>query len=266
MQIKNIQVFSSKNAQNGNWIDISNLVAFSIELENLEGNVWIEVSNDPNVNIDNTNTPQTPPAAPVLSQFAYQPSSGNSFLTYNGVTATWSVRTTYITPWGETSGSTAASLTVTPGNVLFVAPPTGPTGSAVGWNVYVGPTGAEVLQSAPAFYPQHVTDTGGIVTQTNGVLPFGPSFNMVSWNSSGVTVPSQNNSGTVNYGINVTGNLAGSPTINDEFCIIQGQRGGTGATGAVVNPSCLVWKWLRVCKSNTAQNLITTAWLLGQNG
>lgn len=47
MLTANNQIFSSQNAANGLWRNVNNWSAFSIHLKGLEGNVWIEVCNDP---------------------------------------------------------------------------------------------------------------------------------------------------------------------------------------------------------------------------
>jgi hypothetical protein len=42
-------IFDSTIHADGDWRDISNLTAFSIQLANVEGNVWIEASNNPDL-------------------------------------------------------------------------------------------------------------------------------------------------------------------------------------------------------------------------
>ena len=263
MQIKNNLIFDSTNAANGVWIDISNLVAFSVYLINLEGKVWIEVSNDPNVNFDGTAI-GAPVSAPTLVAATATPANAN--LVHQG---TYFVKTTYITPWGETTASSESSLAVPDGKVLqVIAPP--PLKTAIGYNVYVSKsTGTEVLQTMPQFAAQRVIDTGGIHWATAGALPLNQNFFLVNgFQQTETAPPSGDNSGGVNSGINISGTFTGAAW--------SAPSGGSFGEGQVVidttaksgmyNPSCLVWKWLRVVKDNTTQTLETQAWIMGQNG
>lgn len=255
MQIKNILIFDSTNAADGAWIDISNLVAFSVYIVNAEGKVWIEVSNDPNVNFDGAAI-GAPVSAPTLVAANATPANAN--LVNQG---TYFVKTTYITPWGETVASSESSLAVPDGKVLqVIAPP--PLKTAIGYNVYVGKsTGTEVLQTMPQFAAQRVIDTGGIHWATAGAMPLNQNFFLVNgFQQTEVAPPISDLSGGVNSGLNISGNLPGSPATNDEIAIIV-----SGSTVSV-NPSCLVWKWLRVRKDTTAQTIETQAWIMGQNG
>src|SRR5438270_12660062 len=95
MQIKNIKIFDSTTAADGSSIDISNLLAMSVSFTGVEAKVWIEVSNDPDININaaNSGTVLAAPSAPTLTQ----PTYGN--LTNQG---TYFVKVTYTTKWGET--------------------------------------------------------------------------------------------------------------------------------------------------------------------
>lgn len=80
-----------------------------------------------------------PPLAPALS-----PSSGGSL-----AAATYYVKSTYVTAQGETAASIESRLAVAANNLLVVGSP-GPdaTGTATGWNVYIGTaTFAETLQN-----------------------------------------------------------------------------------------------------------------------
>src|SRR5271157_3668028 len=130
MQIKNIQIFSSRNAADGSWVDVSNLVNLSVYLTGVDANVWIEVSDDPNAPIDGSGI-GAPSAGSVLSQFASVPQSNtgdNIYTTPPGNTSqlpatTFFVKTTFITKWGETTASAETSLAVTAGNYLYVAAP-----------------------------------------------------------------------------------------------------------------------------------------------
>ena len=259
MQIKNIVIFNSTNALNGSWIDVSNLVSLSVQVNNVEGNVWVEASNDPYVQFDGTNA-LSAPTAPVLTQgqAAWGNPAGNTYY----------VKTTYITKNGETLPSPESSLAVTAGNVLQVAPPAADSaGIAIGYNVYAGLTsGAEVLQTAPAYTPGWKNDsTPGIHFTTSGAYPLNQNFYLTNGGitSTGIAVPSSSTAGGPGVGLNITGNLA--TNLNggsSQIAVFQ----NAGYTMALINPSGLAWKWLRVCKSNTAQTIQTTAYLLGLNG
>ena len=80
MLTANNTIFSSQNALNGQWRNIQNWVAFSLQINGLEGNVWVEVSNDPNVVTDGANI--SAPSAPVLSQ--YTPLSDGGLAPFTG--------------------------------------------------------------------------------------------------------------------------------------------------------------------------------------
>ena len=268
MQIKNIVIFDSIAALDGTWTDISNLVAFSVEITGLDAaNVWVEASNDPNVNIDGSNL-LTAPATPVLSQ--YTPITSDSG--YSGLPAqTYFVKTTYVTKYGETLPSPEASLAVSAGNLLTIASPVQDANSqAIGWNAYVGrTTGSEVLQTVPAFTPGWKLDLlPGIKFATNGALPIGTALNLTfGINNSGIVVPVSSTSGGPNIGVNVSG-------IITDAVYTPPSVGVFGETQVVVdtvnklamfNPSCLVWKWLRVRKGSGGSTE-TIATLMGQNG
>src|SRR5271157_157712 len=220
MQIKNIQIFSSIASVSGAWIDVSNLVNLSVYLNNLEGTVHIEASNDPNAPINGTGI-GVPSAAPVLSQFLSQPGSlstqppNPALITSQLPNQTFFVKTTFITKWGETTPSSESSLAVAYGNYLYVAAPVPSAAQApyvTGYNVYVGlTTGNEVLQTAPAYSPQRNID--GIGTPGGTVNPLGPGqsthfaisgaiaitqpgFAMTNgFQQTGITVPGADNSG-----------------------------------------------------------------------
>lgn len=271
MQIKNIQIFNvaAGSALDGAWIDVSNLVALSVQVNGIEGNTWIEVSNDPNVNYDGPaiGPPDlSPPSVPILS--AVSTTAYYSNLVNQG---TLYVEVTFITPWGETTASAEASLAVPDGKVLLVAAPVPNATQAktvIGWNVYVGKTtGSEVLQTMPQFQAQRVIDTGALHWATAGALPLTangspvPFYLTNGYQNTQVPPPSSDNSGGVNVGVKIpaSGTLVGSASFGETQIVITGSN-------CVVNPSSLVWKWLRVRKDSSSTALVTTAWLLGQNG
>lgn len=261
MQIKNIKIFDSTVAADGAWIDISNCVALSIGVSGIEGNVWIEVSNDPNINIDGTNAVNAP-ATPVLSQ---SPAPNGGGLTSQG---TYFVKLTYITKWGETLPSSEASLAVSDGNVLCIAAP-GPDagGLAIGYMVYASKvTNTETLQNGPKYVPANTVDgTPGYHYTSNTSIPVNQPYFLPAGlqTTNGAAVPVASTAGGPGVGVSITGTtLVGTHTGVDEIAIFP----ATVTTTAMVNPSCLCWKWIRVRKDTTAQTTETIAWLMGQNG
>lgn len=135
-------------------------------------------------------------------------------------------------------------------------------GLATGWNVYIGKaTGAEVLQTVPAYTPTRLIDaTPGIHYSTSGVLPLSQNFNLLGgFIQSNIAPPGSSTAGGVNTGVKLMATVVGG-TSSEEIAIFV-----TG-TSAMVNPSCLCWKWLRLGKDNSSQTLETIAWLMGQNG
>ena len=80
-----------------------------------------------------------PPAAPALGS-----SVGGAL-----GSATYYVKTTYVTPFGETLASSESSLAVAANSVLTVGAAPAIVAGVTGWNVYVGTAaGAETLQNA----------------------------------------------------------------------------------------------------------------------
>lgn len=303
MQNQNLLIFSAAQADssnNGPWIDVSNLVAISIQANSYAaGKTDIQVSNDPNVMIDGAGIGA--PSAPVLSQFQSTPGNlstppGNTETSQLPAT-TFYVKTTFVTKWGETTASTEASLAVTAGNYLFVAAPT-PTLAqqpyVTGWNVYVGlSSGAEVLQTTPQYQPQRSIDGIGSVSvlgsgtvnplgpgqstrfAITGALPLitniiggvvkvqGQNFSMINgFQPSEWVPPASDQSGSANSGVSVS-NGAGVDTLTsaDTTSIAVFVAGGNWMWSA----SNLTWKFLRVVNGSTAPGS-TVAWLEGLRG
>jgi hypothetical protein len=237
MLVSNNTIFSSTLAADGAWRNISNFLQFSVQVTGVEGTVWIEVSNDPNVMTDGASS-LAAPSAPTLSQVAYGAQSGQG---------TYFVKTTYATAAGETLGSSESSLAVSDGNMLVIASP-GASGAAIGWNAYVSKaTGKEVQQNL-----------------NYGLIPIGQSFSMPSFYPGGASLPTSNTTGSVSLGINISGNLA-TFTAPTGVAEIQFAYDNTNKM-AVMNPSSIVWNFIRVRKSATAQTLLTQAFLFGQQG
>jgi hypothetical protein len=251
MFVANNLIFdSTATAANGTWRDVSNWVAYSVHVTGLEGTTWIEVSNDPAVKTDGATI--AAPSAPVLSQ--YTPTSDSHV---KGVTTntTFFVTTTYVTTSGETVASAESSLLVTAGNLLTVASPAHDAGGyANGWNVYISTTtGTETIQNLVS---------GAVITP----LQFGQSFILSALVNGPAVPPLSNTTGSPNVGVNITGNLAASPYVYptgaEEMQVITDP---SVTKQAMVNPSCLVWNFIRVCKTG-GSGLETKAFLFGQQG
>lgn len=283
MQVQNLQIFDSSyiispaTTGNGPWIDISNLVSLSVQINTYAG-TDIQVSNDPNVMIDGA-VIGPPTAAPVLSQFASVPGNigDSSMLPFTTIF----VKTTFITKWGETTASAESSLAVLLGNYLYVAAPVPTAAQApfvTGYNVYASlTTGTEVLQTAPPYSPQRLID--GIGTVGGTVDPLGPNQSIhfaisgaISIKQPGValvngfqqtqwTPPGTDQSGGTNFGVSVTSG-AGWAAAMDNTTVALFINSGTTPPVLMWTPSCMTWKYLRVVGGSAT----TLAWLEGQRG
>lgn len=286
MQIQNLLIYSSAIAPasasyNGPWIDISNLVSLSVQINNFTG-TGIEVSNDPNVMIDGAGI-FPPGSAPVLSQFLSQPGNLSTQPpkpapdTSQLPAQTYYVEVTYITKWGETTASASANLAVAAGNYLYVAPPAPSAAQApfvIGYNVYVsltGGAGTYVLQTGPQYQPQRLIDgigtVGGTITPLgpnqsthfaiSGVVPIQqPGWSMVNgFQQTQWVPPASDASGGTNSGVNV-----GSFTASDNTTVAVFVDG----TDVMWTPSCMTWKFLRVV--GTSGTTTAVAYLNGQRG
>lgn len=277
MQIKNTLIFSSTLAADGAWQDVSNLVSLSVQVVNLEGKVWIEVSNDPNIQSDGANGQLAAPSAPTVSQFT----PTQSPLGVSGLPAqALSIKVTYttrnqpvISPTplysyvvGETLPSTATALSVLANNIGVVnSPAKDAAGIATGYNVYaqIGGSGAYVLQNTRggpnASNDQFVYD---------GPIPLGTPFQLkVGYFDSGVAAPVADTSGGPGVGVNLQGsggNLVGATSVFDANPVIMADA--SNGAEVMVSPSSLAWKWLRVRKDNTTQTKQTNAWICGGMG
>jgi hypothetical protein len=253
-------IFSSQAALNGVWRDINDWFNLSLHITGLEGNVWCEVSNDPNVLTNGAVI--SAPASPILTQ--YTPTT-DSHISGIPVTTTYYVKNTYVTPntaidnmanWsvsnGETTASVEASLTVLAGNLLVVQSPAKDAGGyATGWNTYIDTqSGAETLQNLKE---------NSVVNS----LQFGQTFILKNGIKGQIVPPTTNTSSSPNSGVNLTGNLAAASynegALNQIQVIISG-------TQAMINPSGVAWKYIRVCKDSTANTVVTTGFLFGQVG
>jgi hypothetical protein len=288
MQVQNLQIYNFATAigSAGPWIDISNLVSLSVQINAYGTATDIQVSNDPNVMIDGADI-GAPSTAPVLSQFLSQPGNLSTqppdpaLVTSQLPATTFFVKTTFITKWGETTASAESSLAVTAGNYLYVAAPVPTVAQApfvTGWNVYVSKTtGTENLQTAPPYTPQRLSDgigtVGGTVTSLGpnqsthfaitGALPITqPGFAMVKgYQQTQWLVPGSDQSGGTNSGVSVSSGAAtgvASLASDDNQTVAVFISGGN----LMWTPSCMTWKFLRV----TAGGAATIAWLNGQRG
>jgi len=281
MQVQNLQIYDNSTAVSGNgpWIDVSNLVSLSVQINNFAagtgtGGADIEVSNDPNVMIDGAGI-GAPGSAPTLSQFASIPGSlgADSMLPAQ----TFSVKTTYVTKWGETTASAAASLAVTAGNYLLVAPAAPSASQApyvTGYNVYVSLTGGAgtwVLQTGPQYQPQRLVDGIGTVGGTvnplgpgqsthfaiSGALPLQQFFSMVNgFQQTQWVPPASDQSGGANSGVSVTQSTGFAASTDTTVAV------WISSSNVMWTPSCMTWKFLRVAKGAAT----VVAYLEGQRG
>jgi len=297
MQVQNLLIYSSAIAvsNSGPWIDVSNLVSMSVQVNNV-GSAGIEVSNDPNVQINSTAGIGAPSVAPTLKQFASL-TQGYANLTGGSVSVpgaiggppdisqlpepiTFFVKTTFITKWGETVPSSESSLSVTTStvngvvypNYLLVAAPVPTAAQApfvIGWNCYVSKTtGAEVLQTVPNYTPQRLVDGIGTVGGTvqplvgqsthfaiSGALPLQANFSMVN----GFKQTQWSVPGADTSGGTNSGVNVGSltaPMDNTSVAVFY------VAPNSMWSPSSMTWKFIRVVGGGAT----TLAYLNGQRG
>jgi hypothetical protein len=258
MQIVQNTIFDSTVAATGAWRNISNFVALSVQLTGLEGDVYVEVSNDPNILTDGPAI--AAPAAPTISTFVYSPSQ---FPLSNP--GTYTAVVTLTTRTGETTESAASAPLVVPaGKTLLVASPAADTGGyAVGYNVYLSLNGGAYLLQNPA--TSNPVGPGNL--NSLGPIPLGRPFILYAFQSSNVQPPLSNTADGPAAGINISGTFTGAawsaPTggsFGESQVVID-----TTNKLAMFNPSCLVWNFIRVVKTGGSA-LETKAFLFGQNG
>jgi len=283
--ISNTILSTTLAAADGAWRNVSNFVASSIQImakdssgiqTALTGTIWIEVSNDPNVNVDNVATQIPAPTAPTLSQFT--PTREGDQQPFATKAVTYGVKLTYVNEWGETEASSASSLAVSAGNILTVgapgpdpasgSPPTDVGGYATSYNVYVqNGSGLYILQNPPF-------NSGGWFGNTNpynGPINLNQSFMLYAFQNTGIVPPASNGTGTPNWGANISGNLNAAAVVGAEteaaisYDTASGLY-GAGATMVMWSPSCLYFNWVRVRVSGQTPGNSLTAWLFGQNG
>jgi hypothetical protein len=248
--IQNIQIFDcpvgkpSSGTFYGPWTSIGNLAGYSISFTGLEGSVFVETSNDPNVNFNGV-AAIAAPLAPTCRTFQYgalknqgSPSVSISYVVQGG---------------GETVASGATSIAVADGFQLMVSPPALDTlGIAVGYNVYVGIGGLSYLQNMP-----NSSDRFG--SSHNGPLPLNMPYIMYDGFQSTGVVPS-------------IIALVGGPAIGEQLWNnsvttstgeLQVNIGGTSPPMATISPSGLTYGMIRIGKSG-ANTLETKAWVSGR--
>src|SRR5271157_5761002 len=201
--INNLILNTNAAAADGAWRNVSNFVASSIQFiardssglsTPLTGTITIEVSNDPNVNVDNLATQIAAPSAPVLTAFTPDTSGYQQPFTYPA--ATYGVKLTYVNLQGETVASGATSLAVAAGKTISVGAP-GPdaNGYATGYNVYVSINGGPYILQNPPF---NSGQTFGNLAVANGPINVNQTFMLYAWQNNLIVPPVANTTGTPN--------------------------------------------------------------------
>jgi hypothetical protein len=283
--INNLILNTNVTTADGMWRNVSNFVASSIQIvaktsaglsTPLTGTIWIEVSNDPNVNIDNLATQIAAPSAPVLAAFTptsaghgQSPNAGGGDQPFTYPAATYGVKLTYVNLQGETTASGATSLAVAAGQTISVAAP-GPDagGYATGYNVYVSINGGAYILQNPPF---NSGNTFGNLAVANGPLNVSQAFMLYAWQNSQIIPPVANTTGTPNVGANISGNLnaAAVAGVDNEAAVSYDTATGlwsAAATMVMWSPSCLYFNWVRARVSGQTAGHVLQAYLFGQNG
>jgi|SRR5208337_407770 len=294
MQTISNQILSTNlAAADGAWRNTSNFVASSIHIlartaaglsTPLSGVIWVEASNDPNVNVDNLATQIAAPSAPVLTAFTptsaghgQSPSAGGGDQPFTYPATTYGVKLTYVNLQGETVASGATLLAVAAGQTISVGAPGSDatidsppvvSGYATGYNVYVSVNGGPYILQNPPF---NSGQTFGNLAIANGPINVNQTFMLYAWQNNLIVPPVTNTTGTPNVGANLTGNLAVAPAYppNNEAAIGYDTATGlyTGAATMVMwAPSCLYFNWIRVRVTGNTPGNVLSAWLFGQNG
>lgn len=282
--VNNLILSTTAAGADGAWRNVSNFVASSIQViardssgrsTALTGNIWVEVSNDPNVNIDNLATVIAAPAAPTVT--AFTPSSNGYQQPFAFPAATYKVKLTYVNLQGETAPSAATTVSASAGQTIAVAgpgpdstvtsPPSG-VSYATGYNVYLSTDGGSTYVLQNPLY--NAMPTFGNGDAANGPIPVNQSFLLYAPIRNGINAPSTNTTGTPNVGANITGNLNSSSALQDEASVTYDTTTGTWSGGsptmAMWSPSCLFFNWVRVRVSGQTPGNCLTAYLFGQNG
>ena len=288
MQTVNNTILSTiTTATDGAWRNVSNFVASSIQIICTDAatgrsadipagvSVWVEVSNDPNVNIDNLATQIAAPATPIVT--AFTPSSEGDQQAFSYPAATYKVKLTYVNLQGETIPSAATTISVSAGQTIIVAgpgpdstttsPPSG-VSYATGYNVYLSTNNGSTYVLQNPLY--NAMPTFGNGDAANGPIPVNRDFLLYAPIRDGILAPSANTTGTPNVGANITGNLNSSTPLADEASISYDTTDGKWSSDAITTvmwaPSCLFFNWVRVRVSGQTSGNSLQAYLFGQNG
>ncbi len=285
--INNTILSTTAVSADGAWRNVSNFVASSIQIictdpatgrsADIPAGVsaWVEVSNDPNVNIDNLATQIAAPATPTVT--AFTPSSEGDQQPFAFPAATYKVKLTYVNLQGETTPSAATTVSASAGQTIAVAgpgpdstvtsPPSG-VSYATGYNVYLSTDGGSTYVLQNPLY--NAMPTFGNGDAANGPIPVNQSFLLYAPIRNGVLAPSANTTGTPNVGANITGNLNSSTPLADEASISYDTTDGKWSSDAITTvmwaPSCLFFNWVRVRVSGQTPGHSLSAYLFGQNG
>src|SRR5271166_938069 len=283
--INNLILNTNAAAADGAWRNVSNFVASSIQFiardssglsTPLTGTITIEVSNDPNVNVDNLATQIAAPSAPVLTAFTptsaghgQSPSVGGGDQPFTYPAVTYGVKLTYVNLQGETVASGATSLAVAAGQTISVGAP-GPdaNGYATGYNVYVSINGGPYILQNPPF---NSGQTFGNLAVANGPINVNQTFMLYAWQNNLIVPPVANTTGTPNVGANISGNLnaAAVAGVDNEAAVSYDTATGlwsAAATMVMWSPSCLYFNWVRVRVTGQTAGHVLSAYLFGQNG
>ena len=283
--INNLILNTNAAAADGAWRNVSNFVASSIQIiardssglsTALTGTITIEVSNDPNVNVDNLATQIAAPSAPVLTAFTptsaghgQSPNAGGGDQPFTYPATTYGVKLTYVNLQGETVASGATSLAVAAGQTISVGAP-GPdaNGYATGYNVYVSINGGPYILQNPPF---NSGQTFGNLAVANGPINVNQTFMLYAWQNNLIVPPVANTTGTPNVGANISGNLNAMAVagVDNEAAVSYDTATGlwsAAATMVMWSPSCLYFNWVRVRVTGQTAGHVLSAYLFGQNG
>ncbi len=277
--VNNLILNTNVAAADGPWRNIQTLVSSSVQFiaktsaglsTALTGTIWLEVSNDPTVNVDNLATQIAAPTAPTVTQFTPSTYGNADGATYTFPSIAYSVKLTYVNLQGETVPSSATVITPTAGNTIEIAAP-GPDagGFATGYNVYISIGGGAYVLQNPLYNSGRTFGNGDAA---NGPINVNQGFTLYALLTQGISAPVANTTGTPNVGTNITGNLnalAVTGTDNEASISYDTQPSGlwsASATMVMWAPSCLYFNWVRARVTGQTAGHVLQAYLFGQNG
>jgi|SRR5579863_101566 len=276
--VNNLILNTNLAAADGAWRNTQTLVSSSVQFiartaaglsTALTGTIWIEVSNDPNVNVDNLATQIAAPTAPTVSQFLPSTYGNADGATYTFPAITYSVKLTYVNLQGESIPSSATVLAVSAGNTIEIAAP-GPdaNGYATGYNVYISVGGGAYILQNPLYNSGRTFGNGDAA---NGPINVNQGFTLYALLTQGIAAPAANTTGTPNIGTNVTGNLNAAAVAGSDneasisYDTANGQYSAS-ATMVMWAPSCLYFNFVRARVTGQTAGHVLQAYLFGQNG